>query len=48
MRDFFEIMEKDIMKENFNKVEAAVYCTVVITLMFGIMVLAGLLETVCE
>lgn len=45
MKDFFEIMEKDIRKESFSKMEIIVYGILVPLVLIAIMGIAGWLET---
>ena len=45
MKDFFEIMGKDIMDEHFSKREYVIYGILTPIVLIGIMALAGWLET---
>ena len=45
MKEFFEIMGKDIMDENFTTREYVIYGIVTPLVLIGIMALAGWLET---
>ena len=45
MKEFFEIMGKDIMNEHFTKREYVIYGILVPVVLVGIMALAGWLET---
>lgn len=46
MKEFFEIMGKDIMKENFTRKEYVVYGFIAPLVLFAIMAIAGWLETI--
>lgn len=46
MKEFFEIMGKDIMKENFTRKEYVVYGVIAPLVLFAIMAFAGWLETI--
>ena len=46
MKEFLEIMEKDIMKENFTRKEYVVYGVIAPLVLFAVMALAGLIETI--
>lgn len=45
MKDFFEVMEKDIQKESFSRKEIIVYGILVPLVLIAIMGIAGWLET---
>lgn len=45
MKEFFEIMGKDILSENFSKREYVIYGILTPIVLIGIMALAGWLET---
>lgn len=45
MKEFFEIMEKDIKDEHFTRKEYIVYGILTPIVLIGIMALAGWLET---
>lgn len=45
MKEFFEIMGKDIMDENFTAREYVIYGILTPIVLIGIMALAGWLET---
>ena len=45
MKEFFEIMGKDIMDENFTRKEYVIYGIVTPLVLIGIMALAGWLES---
>ena len=45
MKDFFEVMEKDIQKESFSKKEIIVYGILVPLVLIALMGIAGWLET---
>lgn len=45
MKEFFEIMGKDILSENFTRKEYIVYGILVPIVLVAIMALAGWLET---
>lgn len=46
MKEFLEIMGKDIMKENFTRKEYVVYGVITPLILFAIMALAGWIETI--
>jgi hypothetical protein len=46
MKEFFEIMGKDIMKENFSNKEYVVYGVIAPLVLFAFMAIAGWLETI--
>lgn len=46
MKEFLEIMGKDIMKENFTRKEYVVYGVIAPLILFAIMALAGWIETI--
>ena len=45
MKEFFEIMGKDILSENFSKREYVIYGILTPIVLIGIMALVGWLET---
>ncbi len=45
MKEFFEIMGKDILSENFSKREYVIYGILTPIVLIGIMAVAGWLET---
>ena len=45
MKEFFEIIGKDILSENFTKREYVIYGILTPIVLIGIMALAGWLET---
>lgn len=45
MKEFFEIMGKDILSENFSKREYVIYGILTPIVLIGIMALAGWLES---
>ena len=45
MKEFFEIMGKDIMDENFTRKEYVIYGILTPIVLIGIMALAGWLES---
>lgn len=46
MKEFFEIMGKDIMKEDFSCKEYVVYGVIAPLVLFAIMALAGWIEAI--
>ena len=45
MKEFFDIMAKDILSENFTRKEYVIYGIITPMVLVGIMALAGWIET---
>ena len=47
MKDFFEIMEKDFMDENFSEEEVILYGIIAPLVLVVVIALAGMMEAAC-